>query len=41
MQYPLRDEAYRNRLASYGPNYISHSGVYKEKLAEAGFRVRF
>jgi len=38
MQYPLRDAAYRNRLASYGPNF-PHCGVGKEELAEAGFRV--
>lgn len=37
MQYPLRDAAYRNRLASYGPNF-PHCGVGKEELAEAGFR---
>lgn len=38
MQYPLRDDAYRNRLLSYGPSFPD-CGVTKEKLAEAGFRV--
>jgi len=37
MQYPLRDDAYRNRLLSYGPSFPD-CGVTKEKLAEAGFR---
>ena len=40
MQYPLRDDAYRNRLLSYGPSFPD-CGVTKEKLAEAGFRVSF
>ena len=40
MQYPLRDDAYRNRLLSYGPSFPD-CGVTKEKLAEAGFRVSY
>lgn len=35
--YPLKDDAYRNRLSSFGPSF-PRCGVTKEKLAEAGFR---
>ena len=38
MQYPVRDDAFRNRLSTYGPNF-PHCGVPADKLAEAGFRV--
>lgn len=37
MQYPIRDDAFRNRLSTYGPNF-PHCGVPADKLAEAGFR---
>lgn len=38
--YPPRDAAYRNRLASYGENFIN-CAVNKENLALAGFSVSF
>ena len=38
MEYPLRDDAYRSRLSSYGHSF-PQCGVPIEKLAEAGFRV--
>lgn len=37
MEYPLRDDAYRSRLSSYGHTF-PQCGVPIEKLAEAGFR---